>query len=130
MSRRRKSSELTIVFALIYQGETEDLVSLSNLPLDEEEVAVSCCHHDVETEQLISEIEQLTTRALQETNQWTSSSAVPSSSNTTATVEEGPTSSAAAGPSATASSAVASTAAAAVDDELVNNNLWTLADNG
>ncbi|TRY77937.1 hypothetical protein TCAL_11059, partial [Tigriopus californicus] len=45
------------------QGESADLLSLNNVPLEEAPL-------DFETEQLISEIEQLTSRALKETNQW------------------------------------------------------------
>ena len=49
---------------LIYKVDTADLVSLSNFD------GGGSAPVDLETEQLISEIEQLTSRALQETNQW------------------------------------------------------------
>ena len=46
------------------QGETADLVSLSDLPLEEEEAeaVVPCCHQEAEAEMLICQIEQLTSR--------------------------------------------------------------------
>ena len=93
------------------QGETEDLVSLSNLPLDDEDDGAAAAR-DVETEQLISEIEQLTSRALQETNQWNKQAA----GTAAAAAEEGEV-------------AVATTGTAAA--EMVNNNnnlLWTPAE--
>ena len=48
------------------KGETADLVSLNNLEyLDEEEELEDDTNPNLEAEQLISEIEQLTSRALQ-----------------------------------------------------------------
>ncbi len=58
------------------------MVSLNELPLDEDaikeegiEASGVAGAFDVETEQLISEIDLLTSRALQETNQWNTTEA-------------------------------------------------------
>ena len=71
-----------IIFLNVLQVDNDDLVSLNNVEVEPT---------DFETEQLISEIELLTSRALQETQQWGSSQHQSSSpakpSKTTVLVE-------------------------------------------
>ena len=66
------------------QGENSDLVSLNDVPVEVDSLpvpaaalAVLAPPPDLETEHLISQIEQLTSRALEETNQWNSAENSP-----------------------------------------------------